>query len=233
MVCNWTTWKNQKYTNVNVTRWISTKENQIAIGWGQGPSSYRTVSIHRQNLSSTLCCPNLVCNFRDRHILAKKASILTQVLTEGAVIPPVVDVQVQLLRRCQSSTVTKPPDWRTVIWTRDTGDDSRGQAKLAHQRGESTLQAISCSSLQWIGSPIRPPTRPRAGRPRLTNGANRRTRWSAGVLGVSIDKEFKGRRDFCPSWLHRVAGLENSVQTTSLSSWTINNVRFTRISTVD
>lgn len=106
--------------------------------------------MHRQNLSSTLCCPK---SFRDRHILAKKASILTQVLTEGAVIPPVVDVQVQLLRRCQSSTVTKPPDWRTVIWTRDTGDDSRGQAKLAHQRGESTLQAISCSSLQWIGSP--------------------------------------------------------------------------------
>lgn len=51
------------------------------------------------------------------------------------------------------TSVTKPPDWRTVIWTLNAGDEMRGQTKLAHQRGESTLQAISCSSLQWIGSP--------------------------------------------------------------------------------
>lgn len=63
-------------------------------------------------------------------------SILTQVFTDSPVIPLVVDVQVQLFRRCQSSTVTKPPDWWTVIWTRDTGDGRRGQTKLAHQRGE-------------------------------------------------------------------------------------------------
>lgn len=37
----------------------------------------------------------------------------------------------------------------------DSGRQRRtgGQTKLAHQRGESTLQAISRSSLQWIGSP--------------------------------------------------------------------------------
>lgn len=94
----------------------------------------------------------IICYFKDRHIWPKQASIhFVQVLTEGRVIPPVMDVQVQLLRRCQSSTVTKPKDWRTVIQTRDTGDDTRGHAKLAHQRGESTLQAISCSvpSMNW------------------------------------------------------------------------------------
>ncbi|KAF0029448.1 hypothetical protein F2P81_018553 [Scophthalmus maximus] len=46
------------------------------------------------------------------------------------------------------TSVTKPPDWRTVIWTRNEGDETRGQTKLAHQRGKSTLQAISCSSLR-------------------------------------------------------------------------------------
>lgn len=51
------------------------------------------------------------------------------------------------------TAVTKPADWRTVIWTRNAGDEMRGQTKLVHQREESTLQAISCSSLQWIGSP--------------------------------------------------------------------------------
>lgn len=119
------------------------------------PSSYRTAGFHREYLYSPAHCaaPILTCYFRDRQMLTKKASILTPVLTGGTVIPAVVDVQVQLLRRCQSSTMTKPPDWGTVIWTRDTGDDTRGQTKLAHQRGESTLQAISCSSLQWIGSP--------------------------------------------------------------------------------
>ncbi|KAK9525526.1 hypothetical protein VZT92_016221 [Zoarces viviparus] len=84
---------------------------------------------------------------------------LEQVLSEDAVIPPVVGVQVQLLCRGQNSTVTKPPDWRTVIWTRHAGDGTGGQSKLAHQRGESTLPAISRSSLQWIGSPYRPPAR--------------------------------------------------------------------------
>lgn len=98
----------------------------------------------------------------------------------GSAAPPLPELN--------HTSVTKPPDWRTVIWTCDTGDETRGQTKLAHQRDEPTLQAISYSSLQWIGNP----TWFWEGRPRLANGANRRTRWSSDVLGVSNDKESKG-----------------------------------------
>lgn len=154
-------------------------------------------------------------------MLAKKASVVTQVLTEDTVIPLVVDVQVQLLHRCQSSTVTKPPDSRTVIWTRDAGDDTRGQTKLAHQRGESTLQAISCSSLQWIGSP--------SGRPLGSEKADhisqmgRIGEWGDLPMSLLFRMTKNSRAGFVLSWLHRAVGLEYSLQTTSLTSWTTNN----------
>lgn len=32
------------------------------------------------------------------------------------------------------AAVTKLPDWRTVIWARNAGDETRGQTKLAHKR---------------------------------------------------------------------------------------------------
>lgn len=44
---------------------------------------------------------------------------------EDTVIPPVVDVQVQLFRplpELSHTTVTKPSDWRTLIWTWDARD---------------------------------------------------------------------------------------------------------------
>lgn len=178
------------------------------------PSSYRTAGFHREYLWSLAHCaaPILTCYFRDRQMLTKKASILTQVHAGDKVIPPVVDVRVQLLRRCQSSTVTKPPDWGTVIWTLDTGDDTRGQTKLAHQRGESTLQAISCSSLQWIGSP--------SGCPRGSERADHISQMGRtgkrGDLSMSLvfrmTKNSRAGRDSSLSWLDVDAELFSDYQ---------------------
>ncbi|TNN31659.1 hypothetical protein EYF80_058183 [Liparis tanakae] len=41
-------------------------------------------------------------------------------------VPPVLAVRVQ------NSTVTKPPDWRTFVWTRGAGDGTRDQSKSDH-----------------------------------------------------------------------------------------------------
>lgn len=47
------------------------------------------------------------------------ASISSQIRAEDALILLVADVQDDLRRRSQSSTVTKPPDWRTAVCARD------------------------------------------------------------------------------------------------------------------
>lgn len=119
--------------------------------------------------------------------------------------------------RCQSSVTQL---WQSLqIGGHLSGlgtQETRGQTKLAHQRVESTLQAISYSSLQWIGSPTGGTLWLREGRTRFTSGARRRMRWSSDVLGVLHDKVLKGRRAFSLSCLHKAA----SLQTADLVPWT-------------
>lgn len=63
-----------------------------------------------------------------------------------------------MFRFSRSAAVTAQP-WQSrqiggqLSGPGDTGDDTRGQTKLAHQRDEPSPQAISRSALQWIGSP--------------------------------------------------------------------------------
>lgn len=63
-----------------------------------------------------------------------------------------------MFRFSRSAAVTAQP-WQSrqiggqLSGPGDTRDDTRGRAKLAHQRDEPSPQAISRSSLQWIGSP--------------------------------------------------------------------------------
>lgn len=66
--------------------------------------------------------------------------------------------RLRMFRFSRSAAVTTQP-WQSrqiggqLSGPGDTGDDTRGQTKLAHQRDEPSPQAISRSSLQWIGSP--------------------------------------------------------------------------------
>lgn len=76
--------------------------------------------------------PIPIYDVRDRKMSAKKKEkkkginpSLAQARREDTVIPPVVDVQVQLFRplpELSHTTVTKPSDWRTLIWTWDARD---------------------------------------------------------------------------------------------------------------
>lgn len=76
--------------------------------------------------------PIPIYDVRDRKMSAKKKEkkkginpSLARALGEDTVIPPVVDVQVQLFRplpELSHTTVTKPSDWRTLIWTWDARD---------------------------------------------------------------------------------------------------------------
>lgn len=155
---------------------------------------------------SPLWCPS---SFRDRKMSAKKGinPRLTPFLSEDTVIPPVVDVKVQLLCRCYSSTVTKPPDWRTVIWTKDARGDTWGQTKLAHQRGGDNPSGnqLLLPSTDWRSH--WPPTQLWEGWLHLWNGAGRGIRWSSDVLGVLNDNDFNGRTHLSFTWLHRPVGL--------------------------
>lgn len=63
---------------------------------------------------------------------------------------------------------------------------------LTRPRGDSALQAIFCSSLQWVGSPIGHQLCSEqvdySSKKKKKMGANRRMRWSSHVLGASIKK---------------------------------------------
>lgn len=73
------------------------------------PTSYRRVGLSRT--TSPLCCPNSYLLCRRRASVSKKAWILFS--HEDTVIPPVVDVQVEQLCRCWSST-TQPWQSRQI-----------------------------------------------------------------------------------------------------------------------
>lgn len=64
--------------------------------------------------------PSVLATYRRSHMVATEpASISSQIRAEDTLIPLVADVRVDLRRRCQSSTVTKPADWGTAICARD------------------------------------------------------------------------------------------------------------------